>query len=164
MYEDGKGVKKDGKKAFEYYERAAKQGIAPYQCELGFKYLNGTGVEQDSDKAMKYFKLATDQGFDYAMLIQGELHMEGIGVPVDLDKSVKYLKQAARQGNEKAKEMLEYFGLYIDEEGKIKSLTDAKDKLAQAVDTIDISTITDPNMLDSLGVELSCLRSWIHLR
>jgi TPR repeat protein len=53
LYEQGKF-----KKAVKYYHKAADQGDADAQNNLGRMYLLGLGVPQDKQEAVKYFKLA----------------------------------------------------------------------------------------------------------
>jgi len=47
IYYHGQGVHQDDKQAFEWFERAAEQGVAEAQYNLGVKYDQGQGVEQD---------------------------------------------------------------------------------------------------------------------
>ena len=56
MYHQGKGVKQDYSKAREWYEKAAKQGHATAQDDLGFMYANGKGVEQNLAKANEWWE------------------------------------------------------------------------------------------------------------
>ena len=63
MYADGKGVKQDYFKAVEWYQKAAEQGIAPAQFNLGVMYHNGKGVRQNYTKAKEYFGLACDNKY-----------------------------------------------------------------------------------------------------
>lgn len=47
QYYTGDGVKKDKKKAFEYYMKAAQLGSDEGAAEVGACYLNGDGIEHD---------------------------------------------------------------------------------------------------------------------
>ena len=47
MYYNGLGVEKDYQKAKEWYEKAAAQGNARAQTNLGDMYYNGEGVSQN---------------------------------------------------------------------------------------------------------------------
>ena len=76
-YIKGKGVKQDCKKAFKYFQLAAKDGNVNAMCNVGTCYFKGEGVEQNEgtfkesdsihevnfDKAFKYFEKAADRGF-----------------------------------------------------------------------------------------------------
>ena len=49
--------------AVTWYRRAADQGYAQAQYNLGICYSNGQGVEQDHTVAFTWFSQAADQGF-----------------------------------------------------------------------------------------------------
>lgn len=49
--------------AFEYYLKAARQGDAEAQYNLGVCYRKGYGVEKDLTEAVKWLRKAADQGF-----------------------------------------------------------------------------------------------------
>jgi TPR repeat protein len=46
--------------------KAAEQGDADAQLEVGEAYRYGKGVEQDEEKAFKWWKLAAEQGHERA--------------------------------------------------------------------------------------------------
>ena len=62
MYDNGRGVKQDYKKAIEWYEKSANQGNTKAQFNLGIMYANGQGVIQDKKRAKEYFRKACDGG------------------------------------------------------------------------------------------------------
>lgn len=62
MYEIGKRVKQNYKKAFEWYEKAAVQGDSYAQFNLGIMYNNGQGVRQDKSIAKKWYGKSCDNG------------------------------------------------------------------------------------------------------
>ena len=59
----GEGVKQNYSKARVWCEKAAKQGHARAQFNLGFMYANGSGVEQSDSLAMRWYGRAAAQGF-----------------------------------------------------------------------------------------------------
>lgn len=61
LMENGEGVKKDEKGAFEMLAKAADGGCAAAQCRLGDKYIRGSGVAMDVEEAAKYYLLAEAQ-------------------------------------------------------------------------------------------------------
>ena len=63
MYYNGQGLKQDYKKAFEWFEKAATQGVANAQYNLGIMYDNGEGVRQDKKRAKEWFGKACDGGY-----------------------------------------------------------------------------------------------------
>ena len=52
----------DGK-AFEWYQKAAEQGNASAQFNIGWMYEHADGVSQHSVKAVESYKKAADQGY-----------------------------------------------------------------------------------------------------
>ena len=56
------GVAKDYKDAVKWYRKAADQGNAHGQCQLGHCYRDGEGVAQDYEEAVKWWRKAADQG------------------------------------------------------------------------------------------------------
>ena len=52
----------DYAKAAEWYGKAAEQGDAGAQCELGYLYEEGQGMPKDYAKAAEWFGKAAEQG------------------------------------------------------------------------------------------------------
>ena len=66
MYDLGYGVPQDYAEAVKWYRRAAEQGLAKAQTNLGFMYNDGQGVQQEYVKAHIWFNLAAAQGHEKA--------------------------------------------------------------------------------------------------
>lgn len=66
MYYTGNGVPQDYKKALQWFSKAAEQGEALAQYNLGLMYFNGFGVPQDYVQAYKWFNLSAAQGNEKA--------------------------------------------------------------------------------------------------
>lgn len=63
MYEQGRGgLPKDYVKAMLWYKRAAEQGHADAQHNVGAAYAAGRGVPQDATQAAVWYRLAAQQG------------------------------------------------------------------------------------------------------
>ncbi len=62
MYRDGHGVHRDDAEAVKWYRRAADQGYAKAQNNLGGMYADGQGVGQNETRAYLWFSLAAEQG------------------------------------------------------------------------------------------------------
>jgi TPR repeat protein len=62
MYANGKGTSKDAKQAVYWYKKAAEQGYAGAQYNLGVMYANGEGALQDLSKAKYWIKKAYEGG------------------------------------------------------------------------------------------------------
>ena len=45
-----------------WYRKAAEQGLARAQCNLGICYDDGTGVPQDTAQAAAWYRKAAEQG------------------------------------------------------------------------------------------------------
>jgi TPR repeat protein len=61
-YDQGLGVSQNDAQAVKWYRKAAKQGNADAQYNLGWMYANGLGVEQNDAAAAKWFGKAAEQG------------------------------------------------------------------------------------------------------
>ncbi len=113
-YRDGKdGVTKDLKKAVEYFTKAAEQGHASAQADLGDCYFYGYGVYKDSDKAVEWYRKAAEQGNAGGQSGLGRCCLNGRGVTEDKSKAVEWFRKAASQGNADAQNCLGdcyYFG------------------------------------------------------
>lgn len=53
---------KDEREAVEWFKKAAEQGLADAQYNLGYMYYNGCGVEKDVDEAVQWLNKAAAQG------------------------------------------------------------------------------------------------------
>ncbi len=100
MYEDGQGVPQDYTEALRWISKAADQGYANGQTNLGAMYYRGQGVPQDSTKAVEWFKKAAEQGNADAQQNLGELFADGVGVSHDTITAAKWLILAKAGGSE----------------------------------------------------------------
>ena len=105
MYDNGRGVPKDGKSAVKWYRLAAKQGNALNQTAQGVMYENGIGVPKDHKIAVKWFKLAAAQGFFLAQYNLGGMYRSGRGVKLDNVYAHMWGNLAASNGNESGGEL-----------------------------------------------------------
>ena len=92
--------------AFEYYLKAARQGDAEAQYNLGVCYRKGYGVEKNLTEAVKWLRKAADQGLADAQCMLGLCYELGGGVKKDLSEAVKWYHKAANQGHAQAQDML----------------------------------------------------------
>jgi myo-inositol-1-phosphate synthase len=77
------GVTKDEVEAVKWYGKAAEQGYAEAQYNLGCCYANGTGVTKDEVEAVKWFRKAAGQGYAEAQYNLGLCYANGTGVAKD---------------------------------------------------------------------------------
>ncbi|KAF9536835.1 hypothetical protein EC957_009583, partial [Mortierella hygrophila] len=94
--------KQDYQTAMECYLKAANQGHASAQSNIGVMYDEGKGVPQDFAKAMEWFRMAADQGDARAQSNIGVMYDEGNGVPQDFAKAMEWYRMAADQGDARA--------------------------------------------------------------
>ena len=99
--------------AFQHYMRAAQNGDADAQFEVGKCYDFGRGVIQDTKQARNYYYLAAQQGHAKAQEKLGGMFM-GIGNP---GEAMKWFRYAAQQGDAEAQYHLAAFYLNIHEGG-----------------------------------------------
>jgi TPR repeat protein len=62
MYAGGKGVPQSFTDAVSWFRKAAEQGHARGQFQLGIIYLNGWGVPPDRTEAINWFRRAAAKG------------------------------------------------------------------------------------------------------
>lgn len=87
-------------------KKAAEQGFAIAQCNLGYMYQNGYGVEQDYSKAIEWYRKAAEQDYARAQNDLGYMYKYGYGVGQDYSKAVEWYRKAAANGNIKAEILL----------------------------------------------------------
>lgn len=78
-YEEGEGVEKDAKKAFEIYNRGAELGSGYAMACIGDMYENGVSVELDREIAYSWYNKAVAAGYEDAQ--------------EDIDRLKEYLKK-----------------------------------------------------------------------
>ena len=61
-YDAGYGVSQNDRQAVFWYRKAAEQGDAKAQFNLGVMYMDGRGVAQDDRQAVAWFQKAAAQG------------------------------------------------------------------------------------------------------
>ena len=84
-------------KAFEWYTKAAHQGDAVAQFNMGVMYEFGKGVHQDDQKAVEWYTKAAQQGYAVAQFNLGVMYDNGYGVHQDDQKAVEWYTKAANQ-------------------------------------------------------------------
>jgi len=84
--------------AVEWYRKAADQGGAIAQSNLGFMYEKGLGVAQDDTQAVAWYRKAAEQGDAYAQYSLGLRYANGRSVAQDVEQAVAWYRKAADQG------------------------------------------------------------------
>jgi hypothetical protein len=62
MYLEGECVPKNPSMAVHWFERAAEQGLAGAQVNLGMMYQEGNGVPKDEEKGREWLRKAGIEG------------------------------------------------------------------------------------------------------
>ena len=81
-----------------WYLKAAEQGYADAQYNLGVMYDQGQGVPQNEAEAAKWYRNAAKQGVADAQINLGFMYDHGQGVPQNYAEAEKWYTKAAKQG------------------------------------------------------------------
>jgi len=100
MYSTGRGVAEDYKEAARWYRKAANQGLANAQTNLGLMYANGAGVSKDYKEAAKWYQKAADQGVAVAQFNLAILYGKGAGVDGNFIEAHEWLSRAIAGTND----------------------------------------------------------------
>ena len=90
------------KDKLEAQKKAAEQGDAKAQFDMGLMYEAGYDVPKDLAEAVKWFRKAAEQGYLGAQLFLGWMYEKGEGVPKDEIEALAWYYIAAAVGNEDA--------------------------------------------------------------
>ena len=97
-YREGYGTAVDHVEAVKWVRKAAEQGYASAQCNLGLMYEDGRGVEQSYEKAVEWYLKAAEQGYARAQFWLGYMYEYGTGVEQSYEKAAEWVQKAAEQG------------------------------------------------------------------
>jgi TPR repeat protein len=98
-YYQGLGVPKaDYKRAMDCWRKAAQQGNAEAQNNLGQVYESGNGIEQDYSQAAHWYRKAAARGHVTSLFNLGVMYELGHGVPQDLVQAAALYQRAADRG------------------------------------------------------------------
>ncbi|MEI6818558.1 MAG: tetratricopeptide repeat protein, partial [Verrucomicrobiota bacterium] len=81
------------------WRKAAEQGFAPAQFNLGLCYSKGKGVAKDAVEAAKWYRKSAEQGDADAQFNLGIFYANGKGVAKDTVEAAKWYRKAAEQGD-----------------------------------------------------------------
>lgn len=105
---------RDIDESLKWFHKAAEQGYAPAQKQLGFIYDNGIRVEEDDSQAFEWYRLAAEQGVTEAQFMLGTLYMNGEGISKDTTKGNELIKRAGTKGYENATQTLAQFNRQLE--------------------------------------------------
>jgi len=95
---EGASSKPDPKQAFDWFKKAADQGLVEAQFKVAFCLDNGLGVKKDEAAAAGWYQKVADQGSAEAQEILGAMYYQGRGVGQDYAAATKWYGKAAEQG------------------------------------------------------------------
>ena len=101
LYDQGDGVPRSAKTAFEWYSRAASQGEPESQNQVGLFYELGEGVPENWDLAARLYQASAQQGWMKGQFSLARAYQFGIGVPQDRQTAIAWFTKAGAQGNSK---------------------------------------------------------------
>ena len=105
------------------YRKAAEQGDAVAQFNLGNCYYNGKGVTKDYSQAVYWYRKAAEQRVAAAQYNLGYCYLQGQGVSQDYSQAFIWLKKAAEQGVSEAQNFIGAF--YSDGSGVVQDYAQA---------------------------------------
>ena len=98
-----------------WYRKAAEQGYALAELQLGNYYSLGWGVAKDRREALRWWRKAAEQGLVTAQYSLGDSYATGNGVDMDKQEAVRWWRKAAEQGYEEAQMNLSRAYMALDE-------------------------------------------------
>jgi len=102
LYESGRGVRRDLRKAAKWYRTAAQQADAVAENNIGYMYFTGSGVPLDYAEAFKWFLESAKQGFAQGEANLGIAYATGRGTRLDYVQAYVWLNLAAAEGDSAA--------------------------------------------------------------
>jgi TPR repeat protein len=99
MYDEGIGVGEDNAAAVGWYLRAAGQGDAQVQNNLGAMYDSGEGIAEDNSEAVRWYLEAARQGNAIAQNNLGAMYYAGEGVELDKIEAYEWFFISGELGN-----------------------------------------------------------------
>ena len=131
-YREGYGTAVDHVEAVKWVRKAAEQGFARAQYDLGLMYEFGTGVERSNEKAAEWYLKAAEQGYADAQYNLGYMYEYGTGVEQSYEKAAEWVQKAADQGYADAQYNLG--DMYRDGRGVEESFEKAAEWVQKAAD------------------------------
>ncbi len=115
-YAQGKGVKRDDKKAVQLLQQADEKGNEHAAQLLAYAYAQGTGVQANGDKALQYLKKSTARQYGQVSMFgdTGDRESQLAEIYITMHnhaEAVRWLKAALQKGNRDAHAKLA--GYYI---------------------------------------------------
>lgn len=101
MYEYGRGIAQDFKKAIVLYERAVEQNQIESMYNLGLMYAYGRGASQDFHQARSYFEKAANFQHAPSTYYIGVFKTYGYGCTVNYEQALRWFQRAVALGDDR---------------------------------------------------------------
>jgi TPR repeat protein len=129
--------REDYAEAMRWYRKAADQGNADAQNNIGWIYEHGRGVPQDFAKAMRWYRKAADQGNADAQnnigwIYERDIIIDDVSRGNDIAEALRWYRKAADQGNADAQNNIGR--IYEDGRGVGRDYTEAMRWFRKAAD------------------------------
>ena len=98
LYDQGKGVTKDEKKAFGWYEKAANKNTDA-KMNLAMAYFTGRGTEKNYNKAFQLFTELAGKGETDSFNFIGYMYDHGFGTSKNVQQACMWFKKGAEAGD-----------------------------------------------------------------
>jgi TPR repeat protein len=140
-YYSGRTIPQDYAEAVKWWRKAAEQGYAKAQFNLGICYRCRLGVKRDYKEAVKWFRKAAEQNHAGAQHELAASYQFGHGVEEDEVEALNWHRKAAEQNHAESSGSLGY--AYLHGAGVEKNETEAVKWLRQAADQLDEYALCD---------------------
>jgi eukaryotic-like serine/threonine-protein kinase len=130
MYSLGKGVDKDDKQAFKWYQTAAHQENMAGQYHIGLMLSQGIGTTKDTENAINWLSKAARQNHSESQILLGNMYLQGDSAPQNRDETKPWIESAAKQGGAEMQYKLGH--LFLQDKVVSKDLTRARYWFEQA--------------------------------
>src|SRR5215217_2635725 len=139
-YRLGRGVPADAALAQTWFERAARQGHAQAEANLGLSLFQ-TG---ERERAVPWLQKAADRGDPRAQYYLGTAHFNGDLVPLDWPRAYALMRRAADQGLPQARESLTQMEAHLSPQDRARGTQLAEQMAASAPATASGAPIDAP--------------------
>ncbi|GET02861.1 kinase-like domain-containing protein [Rhizophagus clarus] len=102
LYENGQGIEKNPKEAFQCYKKAAEKKNKIAQYNLGRSYELGIGIKRDDKQAFNIYKELANEGYLDAIFKLGNCYNKGIGTDINKRTALELYEKAAMKDNTEA--------------------------------------------------------------
>ncbi len=133
-YEHGRGVRKNRRKAVEYYKQGAELGHAPSQHSYGCFLLRGDFLDENKPLGIEWVQKSAKQGYNLAEFTLAKLYEFGDGVELDIDKALEWGEKAAAHGDADTQYEVAKMYTYTDDDDKMIDAKRARYWYKQAAD------------------------------